>query len=198
VALLGQAVALVGLSKLMTYSVSGRIRGASAAAGLQGSIIGAAVAHWQSVCDALRYFLARKAFVSWCLQDVDNGALVGPLECSVVGAAAAALLGWRRRWWRQGGRRQRIVVGVTSAAPSDARGIGGGIGGSMSAGLWWSRCRGGRLWWHIRESAVVCWLCWASLTVRPKGLDNKVDCDGSTKASSTMTVKWQRLHQQQC
>ena len=75
-----------------------RIRGASAAARLQGSIIGAEVAHWQSVYDAHRRFLMRKASVSRRVWDVDNGALVGPLECSVVrvAAAAAAALPWQR------------------------------------------------------------------------------------------------------
>jgi hypothetical protein len=37
----------------------------------------------------------------------------------------------------------RRVVGGASAVPSDARGVGCGVSDSTSAGLWWSRCRGG-------------------------------------------------------
>ena len=50
-----------------------------------------------------------------------------------------------------GYRQQRIVIGGASAVPSDARANGGGIGGSMSAELWWGHCPGSRRWQRICE-----------------------------------------------
>jgi hypothetical protein len=42
-----------------------------------------------------------------------------------------------------GRRQQHIIIGGALAAPSNARAIGGGVGGSTLAELWWGRCQGG-------------------------------------------------------
>ena len=75
-----------------------------------------------------------------------DGASEGHGGAALLGLSGGASVGRRRR---------RIVVGGASVAPSDARGVGSGVGGSTSAGLWWGRCRGGGRWQRNPGLAVA-------------------------------------------
>ncbi len=75
---------------------------------------------------------------------------------SVGGGASAGCRRWRlggsmglQRYRGSSGsasvgrRRQFIIIGGAMVAPSNARAVGGGVGGSTLAELWWGHCRGG-------------------------------------------------------
>ncbi len=85
---------------------------------------------WQGICGML-------TMAPWF--GYGAAALSGQRQC-ICGAQAAA----------------HIIIRGALAAPTNAWAVGGGVGGSTLAELWWGHCWGGGLWQCICGAAVAC------------------------------------------